>query len=236
MQLKEQAARVKKHVEEDRKETEDLLKQKGMIDFNDESKGAAGSEAVQITNDLYNRIKFMEMAAFFFAYAGLGMAVIEYELRYYLINGKFVEGTVEEDAPPPIGLNSHKKVRLQVLLVLNLICTMMTCFSILSRYRLSLRWKIQKNLLIPSDTLFTTKEYQNIIFEIFLVILAPIPGMQDEYIKELYPDLTDPTSGKKGAHAKLYYNWILLAAAMTFRMYLLIRFLISFTRFRSGRQ
>jgi hypothetical protein len=46
-----------------------LLKQKGMIEFNEESKGAAGSEAVQITNDLYNRIKFMEMAAFFFGYA-----------------------------------------------------------------------------------------------------------------------------------------------------------------------
>jgi len=29
----------------------------------------------------------MEMAAFFFGYAGLGMAIIEYELRYYLING-----------------------------------------------------------------------------------------------------------------------------------------------------
>jgi hypothetical protein len=27
------------------------------------------------------------MSAFFFGYAGLGMAVIEYELRYFLING-----------------------------------------------------------------------------------------------------------------------------------------------------
>lgn len=148
-----------------------------MIEFNDEAKGAAGSEAVQVTNDLYNRIKFMEMAAFFFGYAGLGIAVIEYELRYFLINGKFVEGTVEDEPDPPIGINYHKKVRLQVLLILNLICTIMTCFAIFSRYRLSLRWKILKNLLIPSDTLFTTREYQNIILELLLVVLAPIPGI-----------------------------------------------------------
>ena len=45
MAVKEQNARVKKNVEEDRKETEDLLKQKGMLEFNEEAKGAAGSEA-----------------------------------------------------------------------------------------------------------------------------------------------------------------------------------------------
>lgn len=235
MAVKEQAARVKKQVEEDRKETEDLLKQKGMIEFNEEGKGAAGSEAVQITNDLYNRIKFMEMAAFFFGYAGLGMAVIEYELRYFLINGEFIENNITGVPAPPIGVNDHKKNRLQILLVLNLICTLMTCFAILSRYRLTLRWKIQKNLLIPSDTLFTTKEYQNIILENFLMILAPFPGIQDSYINEYYPDQTDPDTGNKGVHKKLYVNWVLLSIAMTLRMYLLIRFLITFTRFRSAR-
>jgi len=101
----------------------------------------------------------MEMAAFFFGYAGLGMAIIEYELRYYLINGEFIENNITGEPAPPLGVNDHKKNRLQILLVINLICTLMTCFAILSRYRLTLRWKIQKNLLIPSDTLFTTKEY-----------------------------------------------------------------------------
>ena len=63
-----------------------------------------------------------------------------------------------------------------MLLVLNLLSTVMLCFTILSRYRLTLKWKIQKKLLIPSDTLFTTKEYQNIMFEIFIMSLAPLPG------------------------------------------------------------
>ena len=159
MAVKQQAARVKKNVEDDRKETEDILKQKGMIEFNDEDKGAAGSEAVQITNDLYNRIKFMEMASFFFGYAGLGMAVIEYEVRYFLNNGEFIENNISGVPAPPLGISNHKSKRLDLLLVLNLLCTLMTCFAILSRYRLTLRWKIQKNLLIPSDTLFTTREF-----------------------------------------------------------------------------
>jgi hypothetical protein len=46
--------------------------------------------------------------------------------------------------------------------------------------------------LITSDTLFTTKEYQNIILELFLVALAPLPGIEDIYIEENYPDWPDP--------------------------------------------
>lgn len=91
MAIKESAQKVKKTVEEDRKETEELLKQKGLIsteyDDNKNTNTGSTSEAVQITNDLYNRVKFMEMAAFFFGYAGLGMVIIEYELRYFLENG-----------------------------------------------------------------------------------------------------------------------------------------------------
>ena len=112
----------------------------------------------------------------------------------------------------------------------------MTGFAILSRYRLTLKWKIQKNILITSDTLFTTKEYQNIILELFIVSLAPLPGIENIYINEYYPDWLDPETNEKGTNAKLYVNWILLAAAMIMRMYLLIRFLITFTRFRSARQ
>lgn len=112
----------------------------------------------------------------------------------------------------------------------------MLCFTILSRYRLTLKWKIQKKLLIPSDTLFTTKEYQNIIIEIVIMSLAPLPGIEDLYIPETYPDWKDPLTGKLGAHSKLYVNAILLSCAMILRMALLIRFLITFTRFRSARQ
>ena len=67
------------------------------------------------------------------------------------------------------------------------------------------------------------------------MILAPFPGLQDAYIYELYPDLTDPDTGNKGVHKTLYVNVVLLSIAMTLRMYLLIRFLITFTRFRSAR-
>jgi hypothetical protein len=86
----------------------------------------------------------MEMAAFFFGYAGLGMVVIEYELRYYLENGIFVEWIPDGEKPPDpaTGVNDYKSARLQILLVINLLCTVMTGFAILSRYRLTLKWKI----------------------------------------------------------------------------------------------
>ena len=99
------------------------------------SGGTNTSEAVQVTNDLYNRVKFMEMAAFFFGFAGLGMVVIEYELRYFLEDGLFVEWIPEGGTPPDpaVGANDLKSARLQILLVINLLCTCMTGFAILSR-------------------------------------------------------------------------------------------------------
>lgn len=91
MAIKGSAQTMKSTVEEDRKKTEEILKQKGLIsteyDDNKNNGGSNSSENMQITNDLYNRVKFMEMAAFFFGYAGLGMVIIEYELRYFLENG-----------------------------------------------------------------------------------------------------------------------------------------------------
>lgn len=101
----------------------------------------------------------MELASFFFGYSGLGMAIIEYELRYFLINGEFIEGIPESEMPAPPGLSDNKLRMLQILLVINMMCTILSCLAIFSRYRLTLKWKIQKKLLIPSDTLFTTKEY-----------------------------------------------------------------------------
>lgn len=84
---------------------------------------------------------------------------------------------------------------------MNMLCTILAVLAIFSRYRLSLKWKIQKKLLIPSDTLFTTKEYQNIILEVFIMSLAPIAGLQDTFIPEFYPDWPDPTTGLMGAPA-----------------------------------
>ena len=67
------------------------------------------------------------------------------------------------------------------------------------------------------------------------MVLAPIPGLEAIFITEYYPDWNDPDTGELGAHAKLYLNTILLAAAMIFRMSQLVRFLVTFTQFRSTR-
>jgi len=39
-------------------------------------------ENVQLTNDYYNKIKFLEFASCFFAWIGVGVGIVEYELRY----------------------------------------------------------------------------------------------------------------------------------------------------------
>jgi hypothetical protein len=55
------------------------------------------------------------------------------------------------------------------------------------------------------------------------------------HIDEYYADLKDPDTGDLGVETELRLNGILLSAAMIFRMMLLIRYLIAFSRFRSGR-
>lgn len=47
----------------------------------------------------------MELSSFFFGYSGLGMAIIEYELRHFLINGVYVEGVDPTTVPPPLGID-----------------------------------------------------------------------------------------------------------------------------------
>ncbi len=85
----------------------------------------------------------METAAFFFGYCGLGMAIIEYELRYYLINGIYVENPPETYIiAPPEGVNESRERMLVVLLSMNLLSTFCTCVVIFTRYWLTLKWKI----------------------------------------------------------------------------------------------
>jgi len=114
---------------------------------------------IQITNDIYNRCQFMEISTFFFSFAGLGMAIIEYELRYFFIYGDYLEGIDPSLVPPPLGMTPERNYPLMILLGMNLFASFMTCFCIVSRYLLLHKWKIQKKLLVSSDTLVTTHQY-----------------------------------------------------------------------------
>lgn len=59
---------------------EEELKKKGYIlDVNE-----GEIENVNITLDLFNRIKLMEFSAFFFGWTGIGAAMVHYEFEYYL--------------------------------------------------------------------------------------------------------------------------------------------------------
>ena len=65
------------------------------------------------------------------------------------------------------------------------------------------------------------------IVEIFCSILAPFPGLEDVTFKENYSD--------REVEVDLYVNVFLLCTAMIVRLYLIIRFTLSFSRYRNAR-
>lgn len=75
--------------------------------------------------------------------------------------------------------------------------------------------------------MITTKYYSSIIVEMLLLLIAPYPGLSEVYIVENYID--------KGISVNLSVNNILLFLAMIIRIYLILRFLLIFTRYKNSR-
>jgi len=88
------------------KNTEKILSDNGMM--TPEKIEMNFYDNIQITNDIYNRCQFMELSTFFFMFTGLGMAVIEYELRHFFTYGEFHEGIDPSLVPPPLGMTPEK--------------------------------------------------------------------------------------------------------------------------------
>lgn len=59
--------------------TEKILIDNGYLLPNE---GEESMENVQLTNDYYNKIKYLEFSTFFFAWLGIGVGIVEYEIRY----------------------------------------------------------------------------------------------------------------------------------------------------------
>lgn len=142
---------------------------------------------------MYNRIQYLELSTFFFAYSGLFMAMLEYEMRYYFLNGEYEEGQTPNHTQP-LGISPERQRMLTLLLMIGLLCTVAMGVCVAVRYHLQLVWKIQKKLLISSDSLITTKEYQNLAVELVLFSFAPLPGLHNMNINEFYQDLQDPAT------------------------------------------
>lgn len=83
-------------------------------------------ENVQLTNDYYNKIIFIEFVTFFFAYVGQAVAIIEYEVRY---NNALQDG-----------LDDFTLYHLSNLLYINAVCSFAACVCIFARYLLILQW------------------------------------------------------------------------------------------------
>lgn len=63
-------------------QTEKILRDCGLLPKEDLDE----LENVQLTNDFFGKIKFIEFIAFFFSWVGIGTAIVEYELRYVFQN------------------------------------------------------------------------------------------------------------------------------------------------------
>ncbi|CDW88462.1 small-conductance calcium-activated potassium channel protein [Stylonychia lemnae] len=189
--------------------TEDILRKHGYLpkDVDEEM------ENIQLTNDYFNKIKYLEFVIFFFAWVGVGSSIVEYELRY---NSEFTHTMTEQ-----------KRVQLLIMLCINALCTICVVFAIVSRYLLTLQWQIEKKLLLPLDNLITTKYYKSMMIEIFCSILSPLPGLENMTYIEDYSD--------REVTVELRINVLLLCTAMIIRLYLIIRFALSFSRYRNSR-
>lgn len=170
-------------------------------------------ENVQLTNDIYNKIKFLEFTAFYFAWIGNGTAVVEYEVRYDL--------TFSEK------LTDSQDLHLFILLMINAFCTICCSVSIVARYIFILKWQIEKKIVLPLDTLITTKYYKKMLMEMFAVFLSPWPFLNHITFTESYPD--------RDLESPLRFNVVLLTMSMIIRLYLMIRFLLSSSKYRDSR-
>jgi hypothetical protein len=83
----------------------------------------------------------MELSTFFFGYTGLFMAMLEYEMRYYLKNGEYLEG-MSPNYSEPLGITPSRERILTILLAINLFCSICMAASIAFRYYLLMMWKI----------------------------------------------------------------------------------------------
>lgn len=87
-------------------------------------------EKVQVTNDYFNKIKFIEFFLFYYGWFGIACALVEYELRYIAEQNNTLTAKVQN--------------KLFILLTINSFCTACLVVCIFVRYSLILNWKIAK--------------------------------------------------------------------------------------------
>lgn len=122
-----------------------------------------GLENVQETNDLFNKMKFLEFVIFFYSWVGVACSMVAYELRY----NDSIDGVISDR----IGLQVF------ILLGINSLCSVCATCSIVSRYIITLDWQHKRRLVLPLDNLYTSGQYKLMIIELLITILAPNPGI-----------------------------------------------------------
>lgn len=160
---------------------------------------------IRISNALFSQLIVCEYAQMFFGTLGLILSVINYERRLIGQEGEFGN---------------------KVALFCNFMCTLFLVFSIYSRYDLWLKWSITMQEFTIYDDLYNTGIYKEMIAEMFLNIIAPMPFFNGKKYEE-YVEAYDVTV--------IYeINDILLFVSFL-RVYLVFKFILYLTQFMGPR-
>lgn len=89
---------------------------------------------IRISNELFNKMKVAEFTSVFFAFVGISLSIIIYEIK----NLKDLEGTTN------------------LVLSYNGACTVGLILSLFIRYDLHLKWFVSRGLLTEYDNLKST--------------------------------------------------------------------------------
>lgn len=160
---------------------------------------------MRITNIEYHRIIAIEYMLCFFSGLGTALCIFAQEMK---------------------GIPELWEIWNQALHWYSLFCTLATCFGLYTRYVLYLDWFKSRGLLTEFETVQSTGWWKQLSYEIIIVIIAPLPYLEDyryhEYVDMFHADIS------------YTYNEILLSF-MLFRVYIFVRYALVASQFMSPR-
>ena len=135
-------------------------------------------EDIRLSNEEFNKLQLIDYSIFFLSGVSIGVSVISQELEYFYGKSEGIESNVN------------------LMLRLNLVATLLLCFTLVHRALQYINWGISKRYYTRIDTLYTTKHFKQLCLEIIIALIGPYEFFNnlkvEEYSSQL--DLTYHTA------------------------------------------
>ena len=162
-------------------------------------------EDVRKSNMLYIRLINSDSCILMLCLLGVGSCVVGYEFDYY---------------------NQHMD-RVEGMYYVSLICTLVAEVGLVFRYKALLQWKQERKFLTRHDTLYSSGLLNNLVREMALNIITPLPWISEQTWSEYNQNWSYNTVYK--------YNSVLLVVMILARTYLIIRWVLQLSFFTDPR-